>query len=131
MDISFKIRLLRKKCCFLYQGFMASRLDDPPLVERQGTEAAASKASAIADQTEFDLPNSRDSASRFVAGMIISHVRKRINLIHFFLGQGFGRWILHNKFFSCIRFHKTFSQNRIRIAVLDEKAFCIDGFICL
>ena len=50
MDISLKVRLLGKKLCLVYQRLMASRLDDPSLMEGQRAEAAATKAAPVADE---------------------------------------------------------------------------------
>ena len=47
MDISLKVRLLGKKLCLVYQRLMASRLDDPSLMEGQRAEAAATKAALL------------------------------------------------------------------------------------
>ena len=41
---------------------MASGLDDPSLMEGQSTEAAASKAAAVADQAEFYFRKCRNTA---------------------------------------------------------------------
>ena len=62
VDIALKIRLLRQKLCLLHNGFMASGLDDPPLMEGQGTEAAAAEAAPVADQAELHLTDGRNAA---------------------------------------------------------------------
>ena len=67
VDIALKVRFLCEKLCLFHQRFMASCLNDAPLMESQGTETAGAKAAAVADQAEFDLPDSRDAALRFVA----------------------------------------------------------------
>ena len=55
MDISFEILILRKLPGLIKQGFMASCLQDPSLVEGKGAEIAASEAATVADQAEFHL----------------------------------------------------------------------------
>ena len=129
VDITLKIGLLRQKLRFFHQRLMASCLNNAALMEGQRTEAAGSKAATVADQAEFDFPNSRNTAICFVTRMVISHVRKRIDLIHLFLGQRLGRRILNHEFLAVIRLHQSFSKNRIGIAVLDKEALCVNPFI--
>ena len=85
MDISLKVRLLGKKLCLVYQRLMASRLDDPSLMEGQRAEAAATKAAPVADKDEFDLTDRRNTPGSLIRGMIASHIRQIIHIIHFFL----------------------------------------------
>ena len=54
---------------------MPSGLDDPSLMERQGTETAAAKAAAVADQAEFDLGDRRYTAPGIVGRMPGSFIR--------------------------------------------------------
>ena len=61
--------------------------------------------------------------------MIVTHIRKRIDLIHLLLSQRFGRRILNHEFFSVIRLNQSLSKHRIGIAVLDKEALCINPFI--
>ena len=129
VDITLKIGLLRQKLRFFHQRLMASCLNNAALMEGQRTEAAGSKAATVADQAEFDFPDSRNTAICFVTRMVISHVRKRIDLIHLFLGQWLGRRILNHEFFSVIRLNQSLSKHRIGIAVLDKEALCINPFI--
>ena len=49
MDIAFEIWVLCQACCFFYQGFMASCLNNSSLMKGQSTKAAGSKAPPIAD----------------------------------------------------------------------------------
>ena len=44
MDITLEIRFSGKDFCLLQNGLMASGLDDPSLMEGQGTETASPKA---------------------------------------------------------------------------------------
>ena len=53
VDIPFEIRIFCHPYCFFQDGFVASRLEDTPLMKGQCTEITASKTSAIAGQTEF------------------------------------------------------------------------------
>ena len=55
---------------------MASCLDDPPLVEGQGTETAAPEASPVAHQAELYFFNSRDPAGAVIVRMPCSLVGK-------------------------------------------------------
>ena len=57
VDIALKVRFLCEKLCLFHQRFMASCLNDAPLMESQGTETTSAKAAAVADQAEFDLPD--------------------------------------------------------------------------
>ena len=50
MDIPFKFFILRHLLCFFQNGRMASCLNDPALMKRQGTEAAAAKTPTVTDQ---------------------------------------------------------------------------------
>ena len=131
MDIALKIRLLRQKLCLLDQRLMASCLDDPPLMEGQGTKAAGSKAAAVTDQAELDLPDSRNTTCRLIGRMVGSHIGKIIDIIHFLLTQWFCRWILYHIDMSLIRLYQTFPGKRICVAVLDKKALCILLFVLL
>ena len=73
---------------------MAAGLDDPSLMKGQCTETASAKTAPVADEAEPDLGDSRNSAKCLVGRMIRSHIRQRIDIIHFYLGQWKCRWIL-------------------------------------
>ena len=59
---------------FLHDGFMASGLDDPPLMEGQGAEAAAAVAAPVADEAVFDFLDVGNTAQRLVGGMVGAHI---------------------------------------------------------
>ena len=96
VDISLKIRLLCQKLGFLYDGFMASDLHDPALMERKGAETAAAEASPVADQTEFHLGKSRNPARFVVNRMPGPHIRKIVHVVHFLDRQRLRRRILNH-----------------------------------
>ena len=53
MDIALKIWFFNHQLRFFDQRLMASRLNDPSLMEGQGTETTTAKTSPVTDQTEF------------------------------------------------------------------------------
>ena len=110
---------------------MAPGLNDPPLMERQGAETAGTKASPVAYQAELDLRNGRNASGCLVGGMIRSHIRIGIHIIHFLAGQGFGRRILHHPDVVRIGLCQPLSRIGICISVLNGKASCIGHGISL
>ena len=62
MDIPFKFFILRHLLCFFQNGRMASCLNDPALMKRQGTEAAATETPTVTDQGKLDLFCRRNTA---------------------------------------------------------------------
>ena len=53
VDITLEIRLLGEKLRLLHDGFVASGLNDPPLMEGQRTETASSKAATVAHESKI------------------------------------------------------------------------------
>ena len=129
VDVALEIRLLCQKPRLRQNGFMASDLDDPPLVEGQGTEAAAAKAAPVADETELHLADGRDASQSLVGRMGRPHIRKGVHIIHFQGGKGLCRGILDHKKVIRIRLTKTLSGKRIRVLVLGEKALRIGTLV--
>ena len=99
-------------------------------MECQCTKTAASKTSPVADQTEFDLPDCRNSTCRLIRWMVGPHVRKCVDIIHLLNRKRFCRWILDNIKVVPVLLHKTFSRKGIRIFILDIEAFRITSLIC-
>ena len=70
MNISFKVLIFCNFFCFFNQRFMTSYLDNSSLMERQCAKTASSKTSSVADQTEFNLLDCRNSAFCLVRRMV-------------------------------------------------------------
>ena len=66
VDIAFEILIFRHLFRFFDNGLMPSRLDDPSLMERQCTETASAKTSAVADQGKLNLPDRRNPSVFFI-----------------------------------------------------------------
>src|SRR5699024_6980936 len=121
MDIPFEVRILGHLYCLVKKGLMAPGLQDPSLVEGQRTEAASSKASAVADEAELYFRDCRHASVLLIRGMIGPHIGIAIDLIHFLLAKGSGRRVLdHVEMFS-IGLCQTSSLDRVCIAVLGIK----------
>ncbi len=67
---------------------MASGLNDPSLMEGKGAETAGAKAAPVADEAELDLTDSRNTAKSLIRGVIASHIRQSIDVIHLLLRKG-------------------------------------------
>ena len=125
MNISLKIRVLSEFFCLLNQGFMASGLNNSPLMEGQGTKAAGAEAPPIADQAKLNLPCSHNPACRLIGRMIAAHVEKAVHLIHFLLRERLRGRILHHIFHiipAAVGLYQPSAGIRVRIFVLDPKA---------
>ncbi len=130
MDVSLKIRFLCQIFRLIDNRFVASYLDNTPLMERQRAEAAAAEAAAVADQAEFHLRERRNPARRVVGRMPTPHIGKRVDIIHLLNRERFCRWVLDNIKVVPVLLHKTFSREGIRIFILDIEAFRITSLIC-
>ena len=117
MDIALKVLIFRHKLRFPDEGFVASRLDNPSLMESQRTEIAAAETSPAAYQGKLYFADSRHASERLIAGMISAHVRQSIDCIHFLLAQGLCRRVLHHVELSVIQLCQPFPGKRIGIAV--------------
>ena len=131
MNVSLKVRLLCQKSGLFYKGIMTSGLYDPALMKSKGAETAGTKAAPVADQAEFYLPYGRNPSKLLIGGMVISHIRKGIYLIHLLHGKRLGRGILDHKQVVLIWFGKALSCKRIRIIILNKITFSIFQLICL
>ena len=130
VDVSLKIRFLCQVFRLIDDRFVASYLNNTPLMERQRTEAAAAEAATVADQAEFHLRERRDPACRIVGRMPPPHIRKCVDIIHLLNRKRFCRWVLDNIKVVPVLLHKTFSREGIRIFILDIEAFRITSLIC-
>ena len=109
MDIPLEIRLFCEDFGLLKQRFMAPGLDNPSLMEGQGTETASPKAAAAAGQTEFDLREGRHTSCFLIGRMPGTHKGQRVDIIHLCLTQWFCRRILHEIHIISIGFGKPLS----------------------
>ncbi len=73
--VALEIGLLGQPYGLVYDGLVASRLDNTTLVEGEGAEVAASEAAPGADKAEFYLLNGRDTSLLLVAWVISPHIR--------------------------------------------------------
>mgnify|MGYP002627696202 CR=1 FL=1 len=129
MDISLEFRIFCHFDSFLQDRFMTPCLEDTSLMKGQGTEITAAEAAAIAGKTEFDLFQSRYTAFCIVHGMPGIRIRQIVNVIHFLLCQRLCRRILDDISSAAIAFCQWSGCERIRITVLNGKAFCINPLI--
>ena len=91
-------------------------------MEGQGAEAAAAKASPVADQRKFDLPDRRNTALTLIRGMVGAHIGKGVYIVHLLHGQRLLRRILHHIHPAGIALHQHISIDGVRIVMLNEKA---------
>ena len=129
MDISFEILILRKLPGLIKQGFMASCLQDPSLVEGKGAEVAAPKASPVADQAELHFRDSWHASQFLIGRMVRPPIRISVDLIHLGLIKRHGRRILYHVQMLIIRLDQPLSGKWIRILVLGIKTTRIRKFL--
>ena len=130
MDISLELGILRHVPRLQKKRLVASRLDNPALMEGQRTERTAAEAAPAAYETETDLRERRNPTGRVIRRMPSAHIGKPVDRIHLLLAQGPRRRILHDITVIGIRLRQPFSAEGVRVAVLDIKAFC-EGFSVL
>ena len=131
MDISFEILILRKLPGLIKQGFMASCLQDPSLVEGKGAEVAAPKASPVADQAELHFRDGWHASQFLIGRMVRPPIRIPVNLIHLRLVKRHGRRILYHVQMLIIRLYQPLSGKWIRILVLGIKTARVRKFFSL
>ena len=120
VDIAFEIWLLGEPDGLVYDGLMAPRLDDPPLVEGEGAEVAASETAPGADEAEFHLFYGRYSPLGLVDRMDSSHVWQGIYLVHLFHSKDMGRRVLNHILCPGLLHHHLAGEG-VGIPVLDGK----------
>ena len=130
VNIPLKVRLLSITFGFPQNGPVTSGLDNPSLMKSQSAEITAAKAAPVAGDTELNLFNSRNFPLLFIHGMICSHIRQLIDLIHFLLCQWFCRGILYHKPFRSIGFCHHLSGKGVCILILNPKTPGIGFFFC-
>ena len=126
VDIAFEVLVLPHDFRFPEDGFVASGLDDPPLMEGQGAEGAGAEAAPVGHQTELDLFNGRNAPCLFVAGVVGAHVGKVVYRVHFRSGQGLLGRVLHHEEI-VVRLRQPFSGEGVAVGVLDFEAFGVSA----
>ena len=91
----------------------------------QRTEAASAKASSIADQGEFDLPDGRNASVLLIGRMIRPHIGQIINIIHLLHRERRLRRILHDIDAVRIRLDQRLSRKWICVLILDAETLGI------
>ena len=104
---------------------MASGLNDPPLMHGKRTEIALAEAAPVGGEAQLDLAQCRDAAVLPVHGMVIPHIGKVINIVHFQLGKRLGRGILYHKEGPVIAFIDSLRRKGIGVSVLYGEALRI------
>ena len=128
VDVTLKIGILRHHFRFIHNRLMTSRLHDSSFMHGEGAKVTFSITSSVTCQRKFDLGQSRNSTGRLIHRMVLSCVRKCIDIIHFQLGKRLRRRILNNEGFAAVALVDSLCRKRIRILVLDGKTLCI-GFL--
>ena len=129
MDITLKTRILCHLLRFFYNGILASALNNSPLMKGQGAERTGSKTAPAADQSVPHLGNGGNLSLCQYIRMAGPLIRKCIDIIHFHLCQRLCRRILHHIEMLFVTFCQTLAAERVRIPILDPKAFCVEAFI--
>ena len=131
MDVALEARRMRHALGFPEDRLLRAGLDDPPLMERQRTEAARAEAAPAGGQAEFDLRDGRNAAKLFVRWVERAAVRKIVDMIHFLLRKRLLRRVLDDKFMVAIRLDEPLGAEGVGVAVLDGKALGVDARIFL
>ena len=129
VDIALEIRLPHHLLRLRQNGLVAAGLDNTPLVEGKGTEAAPSKAAPAGNQAEAHLFNGRHAPRRLIRGVVCTHIGQPVHPIHLRLTQGLLGWILNDIFFGTIGLHQRFPGVWVGVAVLGVKALGILSFV--
>ena len=129
MDISLELLILQETSGFFDQGFMASGLQDPPLMKGKRTEITSPKASPAADKTELHFRYGRDAARLLIGRMVRPHIRITVDIIHLHLTERLRRRILHHVQMLSVRLDKPLPRKWIRIAILRIEATGIQKLI--
>ena len=122
---------MRHALGFPEDRLLRAGLDDPPLMERQRTEAARAEAAPAGGQAEFDLRDGRNAAKLFVRWVERAAVRKIVDMIHLLLRKRLLRRVLDDKFMVAIRLDEPLGAEGVGVAVLDGKALGVDARIFL
>ena len=130
VDVALEILILDHQLRFLQNGFVASGLNDPPLMEGKGAEGAGTKTAPVADQTEFDFLNGGNASGLSVAGMPGAAVGECVYRIHLLLRQRLLRRVLYHKFLP-VGLDQPFGGERIAVAILGSEAFGIKPLVVL
>ena len=130
VDVALEILILHHQLCFLQNGFVASGLDDPPLMEGQGAEGAGAEAAPVGHQTEFDLLDGRHATGFFVAGVVGAAVGKLVDGIHLLGAQGLLGRILHHIFLA-VGLRQPLGGEGVAVGVLDFEGLGIELFVGL
>ena len=120
--VTLEVGIVAHGLCFCENRFVAARLDDTSLVEVQRAERAVAHAATVADQAELYFRESGDASHRIVARMPGSLERQRVDRIHLFRGQGFGRRVLHDEHAMRVFFDKCVRRERVEVLVLHGEA---------
>ena len=126
VDVALEIPVLHHDFRFPEDGFVASGLDDPPLMEGQGAEGAGTEAPPVGNQTELDFLNGGDAPRLFIAGMIGAHVGKVIHRVHFGRGQGLLGRILHHEEI-VVGLRQPLGGEGVAVGVLDFEALGVSA----
>ena len=126
VDVALEIPVLHHDFRFPEDGFVASGLDDPPLMEGQGAEGAGAEAPPVGNQTELDFLNGGDTPRLFIAGVIGTHVGKVVYRVHFRCGQGLlGRVLHHEEIVVGLR--QPLGGEGVAVGVLDFEALGVSA----
>ena len=101
---------------------MAPGLDNPPLVEGEGTEVAASEAAPGAYKAELHLLDCRHPSLTLVARMVGPHIGQGVDFVHLFHSKNMGRRVLDHILRAGLLQHNA-SGEWVGVSVLDGKAF--------
>ena len=129
MNITLEILILGHMKRFFENGFMASGLQDPSLMEGEGAEAAASKTAPVAGEAEFDLLQCRNAAVLLVHGVILPGIGKVVHIVHLILGKGKSWRILDHIAFVSVGLCHGGCCEWVCVLILDGKASGIGHFV--
>ena len=94
VDDSLEVRKFRQQNRFPENRFIASHLDDPSLMRKEGTERAPAETPPVRHEAELDFTNRRNASGVFILRVIRPNIRQLINRVEFRFRQERRRRVL-------------------------------------
>ena len=126
--VTFKFRIFDEEPRLSQQRIFAPALYPPSLMKGESTEAAATETAPHGSEAEFNLSQCGDTALFFIRRMTRPLIRQFIHIVQLYPGQRLCRRILNHIYIFSVILGQTLGRYRIRIAVLYQKALCVQFF---
>ncbi len=126
VDIALEVRVVGHGLSLAQERFLASCLDDPALMEVQGTEGTLAEAASVARKRELHFLQGWYASLALIHRVVRARIGKLVDLVELFCRQRLCGRVLDSVDVMRIGLDKRVGEKGVEVPALDAERLCID-----